>query len=302
VIPVVAVRGIRFTVYERRRIMTIIETIHARKSCRTYDEKPIDPVKLEELRSYTESSEAPIFGAALRFRLVGAGEEHAAALNKSVTYGLVSGARHFIIGAVAPGPKAMEDFGYCLEKRILRATKLGLGTCIMGGTFRRGPFADEIGLTEEELLPAVSPVGYPRARQSMRDGLFKTIAGSAGRKPWKDMFFLGDTGAALERNDAGPYAECLECVRLAPSALNRQPWRIIKDKRRNDFHFYLKRTPGYRIGFGKIELQNVDMGIALCHFELSARELGLEGAWAVNEPTMRPRGLEYTATWIDGGR
>lgn len=100
--------------------MTIIETIHVRKSCRTYDDKAVEIEKLEELRSYTESSESPLFGAAPRFRLVDAGGEHAAALNKSVTYGLVSGARHFIIGAVAPGPKAMEDFGYCLEKRILR--------------------------------------------------------------------------------------------------------------------------------------------------------------------------------------
>ena len=46
-------------------------------------------------------------------------------------------------------------------------------------------------------------------------------------------------------------------------------------------------------------LQRVDMGIAMCHFELTAHELGLQGSWIVDEPKlMKPEGAEYTVTWM----
>ena len=50
------------------------------------------------------------------------------------------------------------------------------------------------------------------------------------------------------------------------------------------------------------DLQRVDLGIALCHFELVARELGLAGEWVFDGPAASvgadaPQGVEYTATW-----
>jgi hypothetical protein len=90
-------------------------------------------------------------------------------------------------------------------------------------------------------------------------------------------------------------------VRLGPSASNRQPWRIIRDG--NDWHFYLRRTPGYgerNTSLLKLaDLQRVDMGIAMCHFELTARELGLSGEWKhVKQLIEKPdEQIEYIITW-----
>ena len=68
-------------------------------------------------------------------------------------------------------------------------------------------------------------------------------------------------------------------VRQGPSASNKQPWRILKSADR--FHLYLQRTRGYRNVFTRMaqvdDMQRIDMGIAMCHFELTARELGLSG-------------------------
>ena len=69
--------------------------------------------------------------------------------------------------------------------------------------------------------------------------------------------------------------------------------------------FYLQRTPGYGkdslIGkiLGVADVQRVDMGIALCHFELTMQELGLPGGWIVREPALaKPdRHTEYIASW-----
>jgi hypothetical protein len=85
---------------------------------------------------------------------------------------------------------------------------------------------------------------------------------------------------------------------LAPSASNKQPWRVIKDNNQAAFHFYLRRTPGYDKLFNEIKLQHVDMGIALCHFTLSSKELGLPGYWQVNNPQINTGDMEYIATWV----
>ena len=121
------------------------------------------------------------------------------------------------------------------------------------------------------------------------------------------MFFHGTAGQPLTRQHAGDYAIPLDMLRLAPSASNKQPWRVVKDGLA--WHFYLQRTRGYNSGIAsrllKIpDLQRVDMGIAMCHFALTAAEIGLGGRWVVSPPSV-PGGLpesdaagEYTASWI----
>ena len=78
------------------------------------------------------------------------------------TYGFIKGASVFIVGAVAKGEWAMEDYGYCMEKNILAATHLGLGTCWLGGTFNRSASASRISKRDDEVIPAITPVGYPK--------------------------------------------------------------------------------------------------------------------------------------------
>jgi hypothetical protein len=90
-----------------------------------------------------------------------------------------------------------------------------------------------------------------------------------------------------------------QCVRIAPSASNKQPWRVIKEKYRFEFHFYLDEDPKYNSIFKDIKIQNIDMGIALCHFESAARELGLKGSLQVREPAIDAGKWKYCASWAD---
>ena len=48
------------------------------------------------------------------------------------------------------------------------------------------------------------------------------------------------------------------------------------------------------------DLQRIDMGIAMCHFELTLKELAMEGEWIVHDPGIaNGEGLlHYTATWV----
>ncbi|MBN2394524.1 MAG: nitroreductase, partial [Anaerolineae bacterium] len=126
------------------------------------------------------------------------------------------------------------------------------------------------------------------------------------RLPWERLFFNGAFGVPLDRDSTGPYATILEMVRIGPSASNKQPWRIIKDDAPSDgatWHLFVQRTPGYakrnQALLDIADMQRLDMGIAMCHFALTAEELGLRGAWTVREPAIeKPDALtEYIATW-----
>ena len=47
------------------------------------------------------------------------------------------------------------------------------------------------------------------------------------------------------------------------------------------------------------DLQRVDMGIAMAHFELTAMEVGLDGSWIVDNQisSSEIEGIEYLVTW-----
>ena len=78
-------------------------------------------------------------------------------------------------------------------------------------------------------------------------------------------------------------------VRLAPSAVNKQPWRVVADSK--GFHFYLQRSKGFNRE-GRPDMQQVDMGIALCHFMSTCG-----GALVIADPGIAaPDDTEYIST------
>ena len=272
-----------------------IETIKQRISCRSFDGRPLDNNMKERLRAFfLENTRGP-FGNLLRFELIDLAEAERAELKSLGTYGVIKGVSLFIAGAVAKGQRAMEDYGYGMERNILFATTLGLGTCWLGGTLNRSGFARKIGLSPEEFMPAISPVGTPADKRSMTDRAFRFMAKSDKRKPWAELFFDERPGNPLVKDTAGVCGQALEAVRIGPSASNRQPWRVIREGA--SIHFFLARTPGYDKMTGEIRLQEVDMGIALCHFELVAKELGIGGSWLQAKPGFDAGTWQYVVSW-----
>lgn len=277
------------------------ELIRERYSCRTYLDSPIGEDRRRALAAAVASRQRGPLGAPLRFVLIAATEEDRQALRGLGTYGFIRGASGFVIGVVGRGKRNLEDLGYCLEEIVLFATDLGLGTCWLGGTFTKSRFAQKIGLRREEMLPAVVAVGHIAPRRALVDRMVRRSARADNRLPWEQLFFLERFGRALGPSEAGAYALPLEMVRLAPSASNKQPWRIVRDAR--GWHFFLQRTPTYsrsvRLFMGA-DLQRVDMGIAMSHFALTAAEVGLAGRWAVAEPEIAPpdERTEYVVSWI----
>ena len=276
------------------------ELIDRRYSCRTYLARPITAGDQRRLLDFMATRSAGPLGSQARFGLLAATPGDRQALRRLGTYGFIKGATGFIVGAVRRAPRDLEDCGYLLEEIILFATWMGLGTCWLGGTFTRSTFVRRFGgLERGETMPAVVSTGYIGD-----DGTERIREREEGdrRLPPDELFFERRYGEPLPAASAGGYAGALEAVRMAPSATNKQPWRIVRDGR--DWHFHLQRTRGYGKGSPVFtvlriaDLQRVDLGIAMCHFALVARECGLDGRWVVADPGLAlPAGVEYTATW-----
>jgi hypothetical protein len=273
-----------------------IETIQKRTSCRAYKLDHLTESDQQKLQDFLAKNVETPFGNRVRFELIDLGEKEHDEIKTLGTYGFIKGAKTFIVGAVSEGNFALEDFGYCMEKNILAATYLGLGTCWLGGTFNRSASASRINKRENEVIPAITPVGYPRDKKSIMDSTIRFFAKSSSRKGWEELFFDGDTSSCLTRKAAGKYELPLDCVRVGPSASNKQPWRIIKEKDMEVCHFYLSRTPGYAEKY-PVSLQDIDMGIAMCHFEVAIRQLNQRGHWKILQAPQQ-RFLEYIMSWV----
>lgn len=74
-------------------------------------------------------------------------------------------------------------------------------------------------------------------------------------RTFEELFFDGTFDLPLTREKAGVFAEPLDMVRLAPSAVNKQPWRVVVAD--NAAHFYLKRSKGFVHG-SHLDMQKID--------------------------------------------
>ena len=269
------------------------KVVKARYSVRTYANKPLGQEMVALLEEYIKTLSNP-FGGEVAFKLI----ESAQAVNAKQlgTYGMIKGATHFIGAMVKQSEGALESVGYAFERLILYAASLGLGTCWLGGTFNKGEFAKAMDVQKDTLFPAIAPVGWPEEKR-IAERLMRLAVKADQRKPWKALFFQGGFLEPLTQADAGAYAFPLEMLRLAPSASNKQPWRVVKAG--NAFHFYEAKDPGYsdRLGF---DIQRIDIGIAACHFHLAAQESGLNGEFRRISPALAgvPENTHYIFSWI----
>lgn len=268
----------------------ISELIRIRTSRRTYlPELFTDEVRNTVERQINEIVEGPL-GTKIEFSLIGLQDVSNQKL-KPGTYGFIQGARYFIAGQINPSKEAFLDYGYNLEKLILEFTRMGLGTCWLGGTFDRGEFAKAIRLKEGQVIPAITPVGYATVSRGLGERIIRLGAGSKNRLPWDRLFFDKESATPLVLPADHPYKNILESVRMAPSASNNQPWRIVKNG--NLFRFYISRKPGYQKAFRNVDMQMIDMGIAMAHFDLVARENQTSPQWKISEGNQAFEGWEY---------
>ncbi len=278
----------------------VMDIIRERTSRRTYSGQPLKNDVREKIIAILENHElkSPFseYAGRVRFRLVSVPEFELNEKRKLGTYGFIKGAQDFIVGTVEKTQYGREHYGYLMETIILGATDLGLGTCWLGGFFNRSLFSAKINCKADEIIPAITPVGY-HAQKTVREKLIRSFAKADKRIPWDQLFFEGNLTNPISDKNIGEYSTLLEMVQIGPSAGNRQPWRIIKALNKKIFHFYaINPKDGRFLQYSKF--RPIDIGIAVNHFDLTAKELGIKGNWIFENPQIPgSEDLLYKITW-----
>jgi nitroreductase len=277
----------------------LIEMMKKRYSCRSYTGEPLSTSDKKRLAEIINQSGIGPFGNRSAFKLITSEPGDSESLKGLGTYGFIKKPAGFIIGSVNESPMYLEDFGYCMEKIILLATEMELGTCWLGGTFKKSRFAEKAGIAENMEIPAVTATGYIAEKMTLTEKLIRAGAGSDKRKNVHELFFSHELKELDRAFYSSPYGTVLEMVRVAPSGSNRQAWRIVRGRSGKDFHLFMERTKKLSIRFVKSDTHRIDMGIAMCHFELAAKECELQGSWIRKKPQdiNTSAAWEYIASW-----
>ncbi|MDR0546077.1 MAG: nitroreductase family protein, partial [Dysgonamonadaceae bacterium] len=255
-------------------------------SVRTYTGEPLSSEHQAQIKQYI-SRLRTLWNRRVRIELINihADEEPV----KLGTYGWIKGANNYLAMIYEEAPFAETAAAYLFEQVILYCTSLGLGTCWLGGSFSRSDFKKQVPLKPNERLKIVSPVGYPAGTKLrfLEKYIVNADRNHTTRRPFGEIFFDSNFDCPLTQSQAGIFAQPLEMVRLAPSASNKQEWRIVLND--NILHFY--KVP-------YLNFESIDIGIALCHFEQTCKELKISGAFEFLENYPRSDKARYVVSWV----
>ena len=216
--------------YNKAQLTRWREQIHQRVSCRHFSDVP-------KVSQWTTLSYAAARLCLPGVRILLAACDESFFTPVLLGYGRIKGATRFAaIMADTAVPRHMTHAGISGEAFILEAASCGVATCWVGGTYRKKE--SPVHLYPGEVLAAVIPLGL--AAEPMQEPVHRT------RKPLR--WYMENGG-----EDWPGYAlEAARAVREAPSALNRQPWKL----RLSSQSLSLIGAPN-----------SLDTGIALLHME-----------------------------------
>jgi nitroreductase len=234
------------------------------------------------------------FGNQIKFELVLETEKREK--DKIGTYGIIKNPQAYILGSSIIETKNLFDYAFVLENIVLNLTTLGIGTCWLGGRFRKQEAMSHLSLAENEIIPAITPLGYAKEKKALRERMMRTILRAKNRKPEDQLFFYEVFGQPLG-DRAEDFQRALQYVRVGPSAQNKQPWRLIFNTDLSQVHFYIASAladhPLYMC-----EPEYLDIGIAYNHFKTGLDEAGIVGELVTKEPEIKkPKGSFYIASW-----
>ena len=267
---------------------TFIDKAKTRRSVRTFDGMGVDPDVLKELEDCAKTVTNP-YGISIMIDIMDAKEN-------DLSSPVLSGEKVYATAKVKKGEYAEEAYGYSFEAFLMKAHELGLGTVWIGGTMPREKFEKAAKLEDGEIMPCVSPLGVTAKKMSIKEGLMRKGVKADTRLNFEDIFYENNFDTPLTEGAAkgmGIWAD-LEAVRLAPSAVNKQPWRVVVGD--HIAHFYEKKDKGF--DSGAYDLQKVDLGIALYHFEQQSLSEGKKVIFEIADPKIAlENGMQYIATY-----
>ncbi len=247
--------------------MELYDSIFRRKSIRNYSEKKISLEKLRRINNYTENLNSLTDDFVREINILDREKIDKAVSGLIADFGKVE-APHYITVSVETEGNYLENLGFQLEFLVLKLTSMGIGTCWLGSHFDEDTLRGILDVERDRRIPAIIALGYPD-----KENAFRNTPEQASRKKISEIM-INET----EKISKG-WEKILNAARLAPSAMNGQPWRYeIFDE---GVHQFIDTEGGIvkklAKKFGNLrEMNHIDAGVALSHIKVAAEHKGKE--------------------------
>ena len=208
----------------------LLEKIKHRTSVRAFRGDAFWQADKDKILACAEKAVNP-FDIPIEWKILDAGQY-------GLTSPVISGTDTWLAGKMKKVPYAEEAFGYSFEEIVLYADECGIGTTIVAGTMNREAFEKAMEVGPDEVLPCATPLGYPAKKRALKELAMRKAISADKRIELQEFVFSKSFDSPAGNDVIGNLNDALEMVRWAPSAVNKQPWRIVLDG--NKVHFYKK--------------------------------------------------------------
>jgi hypothetical protein len=260
------------------------------------EKRALSPDHLDKIQAYLDLPENLIGPYGSSFQLDLLFNTSFKTEGKVGTYGIINNPQGYIIGRCSNERRRLFEFGFVFEGLILFLTSMGIGTCWLAGTFNRKKLNLPSPLAEGEIIPAITPFGYATESRKLKEKLQRKVIKSDQRKPNEHLFFFDSFSTPLT-DQTDLFQKALHNVRIGPSAMNKQPWRLLVSKDLSKVHFYSTREEAHSKSFA-CPPELLDLGIAYRHFKEGMDACEITGELKPELPDVEsPDDLEYVTTW-----
>lgn len=169
--------------------------------------------------------------------------------------------------------KSNENIGYVGQQIVLKLTELGIGSCWIGAPIKKSSFEKNFDINSNERYVIMIAIGYPLEKFS-----------EVQKRPRisSEEIFVGDNINGKEK--------VLDALRIAPSAVNSQPWIVYGDNDKWDI--YIKYKSGL---FGSMlkRMNKIDIGIGFSHLILALDEMKIDYKISYKKSPLKIKSQEY---------
>ncbi len=171
--------------------MEFMDVVAARKSVRSYADKPVEEEKLTKILEAARL--APSWANKQCCKYIVVKDKTKIDALSSTFISWMKQAPVVLVACADPKDSGsrngmdyyLVDVGISTQQAVLAATDLGLGTCWIGG-FDEGKIKRALSIPENIKVVALTPLGYPVDKEGFGAKMIKVLAGTGKRKPLEE--------------------------------------------------------------------------------------------------------------------
>lgn len=236
------------------------EAIYRRRSIRKYLNEELQVGILEEIKEACKSVKKLYEDIDMDIHVVEDGIKI-----QNITTGIIGAfgkikAPHYIVITSNKKEGYLENVGFAMESIVLSLTDMGIGTCFIGSSINEQLLKDIIPINKNHEAVITISFGFPRDDETMGKKIIRSR---------KRMEISEFTSGYVTKT----WQHILDAVRMAPSAMNSQPWRFFINKNIIDIYSMNKNFIFIK---GSKEMNRIALGTALYHLYIAAKRLDKE--------------------------